>query len=153
MSQQKPDHHDAEILLRLYDLRREAKLRTARDWFVREFHAESPEDAMKRYPMDSEENAYYRMVGSYWEMAASLLNEGLINEDLFFENTGEFWLVWEKIKHLVPQARALWKNPAAYKNLEQAAKRYEEWMSKRAPEAIGAMRARMQGMAAAAPKR
>lgn len=141
---QKPDHLDAEILLRLYDLRREEKLRTARDWFIREFQAESPEDLFKRYPFGTQENAYFRMVVSYWDMAASLLNRGLINEELFFENTGELWAVWEKLKRIAPQMRDQWKNPAAYKNLEQAAQKYEEWTGRHAPEALTVRRARMQ---------
>ncbi len=150
MSQQKPDHHDAEILLRLYDLRREEKLRAARDWFFREFQAESPEDLTKRYPLGSQENAYFRMVVSYWDMAASLLNHGLINDELFFESAGELWHVWEKVKRIAPQMRELSKNPATHKNLEQAAQKYEEWMSRRAPEALAARRASMMQATAAA---
>ncbi len=141
---QKPDHFDAEILLRLYDLRREEKLRAARDWFIHEFQAESPEDLFKRYPFGTQENAYFRMVVSYWDMAASLFNHGLINEELFFENTGELWAVWEKMKRIAPQMRELWKNPIAYKNLEQAAQKYEEWTAQRAPEALAVRRERMQ---------
>ncbi|MGH9376212.1 MAG: DUF4760 domain-containing protein [Terriglobia bacterium] len=150
MEQQKPDHHDAEILLRLYDLRREEKLRAARDWFISKFQAESAEDAAKRYPYGTQENAYFRMVMSYWDMAASLLNHGLINDELFFESAGELWVVWEKVKRIAPQVRELWKNPTAHKNLEQAAQKYEEWMARRAPEALAAGRARMQASAAGA---
>jgi len=51
-----PDHHDAELMLRLYDLRREEKLRRARDWFIREFHVESLDDLLKRFPLGSKEN-------------------------------------------------------------------------------------------------
>ena len=147
MSLQKPDHHDAEILLRLYDLRREEKLRAARDWFFGEFQAESPEDLSKCYPFGTQQNAYFRMVVSYWDMAASLLNHGLINDELFFENAGELWAIWEKVKRIAPQMRELWKNPTAYKNIEQAAQKYEEWMTQRAPEALAAGRARMQASA------
>ncbi len=136
----KPDHHDAEILLRLYELRREEKLRAARDWFLREFQAETFDELMKRYPYGTQENAYFRMVTGYWEMVASLLNHGLIHEELLFENTGELWAVWEKIKKYVPASRQAFKNPKALENLERAAQKYEEWMNHRAPEALAARR-------------
>jgi hypothetical protein len=135
-----PDHHDAELLLRLYELRREDRLREAREWFMKEMKMESAQDFAARVPRGSREHASYRMVTSYWEMAASLVNRGLINEDLFFENTGELWIVWQKIKHLAPSTRETLKNPHAWKNLETVAERFEKWMSKRAPEALDALR-------------
>lgn len=130
------DHHDAELLLRLYDLRREEKLRQARAWFVREFQADSPEDSMNRYPYGTQENAFVRMVAGYWEMAASILNHGLINDELFFENNGEMYGVWAKIKPSISALREMWKNPLMFKNLETASEKYEKWISKHAPEAL-----------------
>jgi hypothetical protein len=143
-----PDHHDAELLLRLYDLRREAKLRQAREWFENEFQAKSLEDFALRWPMGCQENAFFRMVVSYWEMAASIVNQGLITADFFFENTAEFWAVWEKIKHLAPALRENRNNPFLWSNLETLAGAYEKWMAKRAPEALDGMRRRMQEAAA-----
>lgn len=139
-----PDHHDAELLLRLYDLRREAKLRQARDWFQREFQAASWEEFFQRWPRGSEENTFFRMAVSYWEMAASIVNHGLIKEEFFFENTGEFWAVWEKIKQLASAVREEYKNPLMWKNLETLAGKYEQWMAKRAPDALDALRRRFQ---------
>jgi hypothetical protein len=137
-----PDHHDAELLLRLYDLRREEKLRRAREWFMREFHAESLEEFGRKHPPGSEGHTFFRMVVSYWEMAASIVNHGLINPEFFFENTAEFWIVWDKIRQLVPQARESFKNPQAWKNLEDLAGDYERWMTKRAPRALQSLRER-----------
>jgi hypothetical protein len=145
-----PDNYDAELLLRLYDLRREAKLRQAREWFAREFRAKSFDDYLAQAPPGSEESALFRMTVSYWEMAASLVNHGLINVDLFFENTGEFWIVWDKVRNFVPTVREKNKNPMAWKNLEKLAEKYEEWMAKRAPEALESLR---QRMSASAPKK
>jgi len=139
-----PDHHDAELLLRLYDLRREAKLRQARDWFQREFQAASWDEFFRRCPRGSEEKTFFRMVVSYWEMAASIVNHGLITEAFFFENTGEFWAIWEKIKQLAPAVREEYRNPLMWKNLETLAGKYEQWMAKRAPDALGALRRRFQ---------
>jgi len=135
-----PDHHDAELLLRLYDLRREAKLREAREWYMREFHASTFTELLKKYPRGSENNARFRMVISYWDMVASIVNHGLIKEEFFFENTTEFWVVWEKIKPLVPEARESRKNPHIWSDLERLAEKYEKWMSHRAPDALGALR-------------
>jgi hypothetical protein len=75
-----PDHHDAELLLRLYDLRREAKLREAREWFIREFRAKNLEEFRQKCPIGSEENTLFRMVLGYWDMAASVVSHGLIKE-------------------------------------------------------------------------
>lgn len=141
-----PDHHDAELLLRLYDLRREEKLRRAREWFTHEFRAQSQEDFAEQCPPGSEKNAFFRMVVTYWEMVGSIVNSGLIKEDFFFQNTGEFFGVWERIKPLIPTARENFKNPYLYKNLEQMAANYEEWMTKRTPGAIEAYRQRVSGI-------
>lgn len=143
-----PDHHDAELLLRLYDLRREAKLRQARDWFAREFQAETMEDLYRRFPVGGQENAFFRMVVSYWEMAASIVNHGLIKEEFFFENAGEFWTVWEKIRRLAPAVRENFKNPYVWKNLETLAEKYEMWLTKRAPEGVEAFRQRIRAASA-----
>ena len=138
-----PDNYDAELLLRLYDLRREAKLRRARDWFVREFEAADVADLQKRIPRGSEENEFFRMNVGSWDMAASIVNHGLIKEEFFFENTGEFWVVWDRIRHLVPEMRSAYKNPHLWKNLETLAEKYEKHMARQAPEALDALRQRL----------
>jgi len=79
------------LMLRLYEERREPRLREAREWFSANFHVKNEEDVMRVCPPGSKENAYMRMVLSYWEMVASIVNRGLIEEDLFFENSGEQW--------------------------------------------------------------
>lgn len=147
------DHHDAEILLRLYELRREEKLRTAREWFFTALPVNSMAEFAKLCPPGSRENAYSRMVGSYWDMAASILNHGLVNEDLFFENTGELWGVWTKIEPLIGAMRDASKNPLQYENLERAAKRYEAWMEKRAPGALAFRKTRLASVRDAAAQR
>jgi hypothetical protein len=145
-----PDHHDAELLLRLYDLRREEKLRRARSWFVGEFQAATLEEDQRKYPPQSEEAALIRMTLSYWDMAASIVNHGLIQEQFFFENNGELSIVWDKIRHLVPAFRELYKNPHAFANLEKLALKYEKWMEERAPGHLEARRKIRAGAAAPA---
>jgi hypothetical protein len=90
-------YEDANLLLRLYELRREDRLRKAREWFIKNFHASTMEEFQKLCPLNSEENAFYRMVVSYWDMAASFVASGVLHEGLFTQNSRELLLVWERI--------------------------------------------------------
>jgi hypothetical protein len=140
-------HDQANLLLRLYELRREPRMREARDWYFMNFQPTSLEDMTRQAPPGSAANASVRMVISYWEMAASIVNRGLIDEEFFFENTGEQWAVWERIKALVPALRERSKNPHQYGNLEKHVQRLEAWREKNAPgtnEAMRQMIAQMQ---------
>jgi hypothetical protein len=80
-------HEQVNMMLHLYELRREAKLREAREWMSVNFHPTSGEDAMRLTPPGSKESAYMRMVLGYWEMVASIANRGLVDEELMFENS------------------------------------------------------------------
>lgn len=133
-------HEQVNLTLKLYDMRREAKLREARDWFAANFHPKTAEDVMRICPFGSKENAYMRMVAGYWDMVASIVNRGLIDEDFFFENTGEQWGVWEQLKPVAAQFRAVFKNPQFLANLEENCRRMEVWREKHAPGATEAMR-------------
>ncbi|HKV04993.1 MAG TPA: hypothetical protein VJO53_07795 [Candidatus Acidoferrales bacterium] len=139
----KVTHDQANLMLRLYEMRREPRMREAREWYFSKFHPASAEDVQRIAPMGSPESASMRMVISYWEMAASIVNRGLIDESFFFENTGEQWLVWERIRAFVPAMRARSKNPHQYGNLEKHVKKLEAWRKKRAPGALEAMREMM----------
>ena len=136
----KPTHEQAQLHLQVYDLRREARLRQARDWFQQNYNAETIEDAMRIGAPGTEHGAFVGMVIGYWEQACALLNYGLLHEDLFFETSGEFFGIWEQLKALVPQFRERFVEPNMLSNMEKAAKRYEEWSEKRAPGHIAAMR-------------
>jgi len=140
----KPTHEQAQLHLQVYDLRREARIRQARDWFQQNYHAETMEEAMRIAAPGTEHGAFLGMVIGYWEQACALLNYGLLSEDLFFETSGEFFMVWELLKPVVPQFREAFKDPTMLKNLETAAKRFEEWKEQRSPGHIAAMREWMQ---------
>lgn len=140
----KPTHEQAQLHLQVYDLRREARLRQARDWFQRDYHAETLEEAMKIAAPGTEHGAFFGMVIGYWEQACTLLNYGLLHEDLFFETGGEFFGIWEQLKTVVPQFRQAFKDPNLLGNLEKAAKRFEEWSEQRSPGHVAAMREYMQ---------
>lgn len=128
------------MLLRLYEDRREPRLREARDWFSANFHVKNTEDALRVCPLGSKENAHMRVVLSYWEMVASIANRGLIDEELFFENSWERWAVWEQVKPVVATWRAMFSNPKFLANLEEHCKRLEAWREKNNPGATAAMR-------------
>ena len=140
----KPTHEQAQLHLQVYDLRREPRLRQARDWFQQNYHADSMEEAMRLWAPGTEYGTNIGMVIGYWEQACALLNYGLLNEDLFFETSGEFFGVWEQLKPVVPQFRQAFHEPHMLANLEKAAKRFEEWSDKRSPGHIAAMREYMQ---------
>jgi hypothetical protein len=142
--QSKPTHEQAQLHLQVYDLRREARLRQARDWFFRNYKFRSLDEAMRDAAPGTEAGALGSMVVSYWEQACALLNYGLLHEDLFFETSGEFFGVWERVKPLVPEFRKQFVNPNFLAHLEKAAQRFEAWSEARMPGHIQAMRGFMQ---------
>ena len=142
------------LMLRLYEERREPRLREAREWFSANFHVKNEADVMGVCPPGSKENAYMRMVLGYWEMVASIVNRGLIDEDFFFESNGEQWGVWEQVKPVIGAWRAMFSSPKFLSNLEEQCKRLEAWREKRNPGSNAAIRkvlAQMQ-QAMQAPK-
>ena len=128
-------NEQVNLMLRLYEERREPKLREAREWYAANFHVQNLDDANRVCPPGGQSNAYMRMVLTYWEMAASIVNRGLIDEELFFENSGEQWIVWEQVKPVVAGWRAMFANPLFLSNLEEHTKRLETWREKRTPGA------------------
>src|SRR5512133_3638662 len=142
----KPTHEQAQLHLQVYEQRREAKLRQARDWFFKNYHVTSLDDAQRVAPMGTEAGAQASMVLSYWEQACAFLNYGLLHEDLFFETSGEFFGVWESVKPTIAEGRKRFSNPLFLTHLEKAAQRFEEWSEKRSPGTIAAMRQMMKQM-------
>ena len=135
-------YQDADLIMKLYDMRREERLRAARAWFAGNVFVRSAPEMMEKYPPGSDHNAYFRMVLGYWEMAASFLVRGIVHEELFFENSTEMLAVWERTKGFVEDLRKVRKNPLFFQNLEKASRRMIEWMNKNAPgshEALVAM--------------
>jgi hypothetical protein len=102
----KPTHADAQLLLHLYEMRREPELRRARKWMMSEFKATTWADIKSRYLSNVDEDRWFRMTTSYWEMLASIVNRGALHAELFFDHTGEDIVTWERIKTLIPDARA-----------------------------------------------
>jgi hypothetical protein len=140
----KPTHEQAQLHLQVYDLRREARLRQARDWFQKNYIVETFDDAMRIAAPGTETGAFAGMVIGYWEQACALLNYGLLHEELFFETSGEFFGVWELLKPVVPQFRERFADKNLLANLERAAQRFEAWSERRSPGHVAAMRGFMQ---------
>ncbi len=146
-----PTHEQAQLHLQIYELRREARLRQARDWFFKNYIVNSLDDAMRIAAPGTEGGAFAGMVVSYWEQACAFLNYGLLHEDLFFETSGEFFGVWELVKGIVPQARERFVMKHYLAHMEKAAQRYESWAERRSPGHVAAMRQFMQQMRAQSP--
>lgn len=102
----KPTPADAELLLRLYEIRRDPELRTARKWFLTEFRPTGWADIKSRYLSHSDEDRWFRMTISYWEMVGTLVNRGAIHQELFFDHTGEDIVTWERCRVWIAEARA-----------------------------------------------
>jgi len=88
---EKPTQEQAQPHLQIYELRREAKLRQARDWFMKNYFVDNLEDWMRIAAPGTENGALVMMVISYWDQTCAMLNYGLLHEELFFETTGEFF--------------------------------------------------------------
>ena len=102
----KPVHADAELLLRLYEIRRDPELRQARKWFLTEFKPAGWADIKSRYLSHSDEDRWFRMTTSYWEMVGTLVNRTVLHAELFFDHTGEDIVTWERCKAWIADARA-----------------------------------------------
>jgi hypothetical protein len=128
----------AELIMKLYDLRREEVMRQARNWFF-SFNPESIED-IQRAGM-GEHSAYYRMVTSYWDMACSFVNHGAIDPEMFADANGEQVVVYAKLQPFLEQLRAtvspvymqhLEKQVMSMPNIEERMARMREMMKRMA---------------------
>ena len=115
---QRPTYDDANLILRLYELRREERMRQARAWFTAKCRVKSYEELLQLAPGGSEENASMRMVTSYWDLVASFMTSGVLNKELFFQSGRELLLVWERVRDFLPSMREAYKDPNYLKNLE-----------------------------------
>jgi hypothetical protein len=105
----------ADLILKLYELRREPTMREARNWIV-SFFPESSQEIMQTM-IDQKTSAYFRMVVTYWEMAASFVNHGAIDEQMFLDSNGESIMVFSKVEPFLEELRAI-LGPNYLKNLE-----------------------------------
>lgn len=133
-------HEDADLILKLYDLRREPVMREARNWMFT-FNPTSVQDVMET--MVGEHSGHFRMVISYWDMACAMVTNGAIDEELFNQTNGEHIFVYMKIQPVIEGLRAMFDNQEFLKNLETVVKRIPDIETK-----LPAMRERMAKFAA-----
>jgi hypothetical protein len=125
---EKPTTADAQLILQLYDLRREAEIRKARDWWSGKFFPQSADDYLKViWAMNTQENNWLRQVAGYWGIVASFVNRGVLNEELFLAPafSGEMFLLYAKIHPFVKELREKLNDPNAWKEIEDAVTRTE----------------------------
>jgi len=132
-------YEDADLILKLYDLRREETMRKARNWMAT-FNPESAQEIVAA--ASGEHNAYLRMVMSYWDMAASLVNNGAIDEQMFNDANGEHFFYYAKFEPFMEELRAMF-GPQMYAHLEQLVMR-----APNAKERLARMREMSKNMAA-----
>jgi hypothetical protein len=131
---------DANLILKLYDLRRETVMRDARTWFF-SFNPTSAQDVVE--VMMGDHSGHLRMVISYWDMAAAFVNQGALDETMFNETNGEHLFVYSKMQPVISELRTMFGNPDFLKNLEGLVKRIPDIDTK-----LETMRERMKSLAA-----
>lgn len=139
----KATYDDVNLLLRLYELRREDKMRAARAWFVSNFKPKTMAEFGQLCPPGSEPNAFYRQVASYWDMVASFMTAGVLDQELFFQSNRELLLVWLRVEPIIAEVRAAFSDSGYMKNLETVAKSYVEYLDKTSPGAFQGFKTRV----------
>ena len=129
-------YEDANLILKLYDLRREKTMRDARNWFFT-FNPQGPQDFID--VLTSDKSGYYRMVVSYWDMAASLVNNGAIDPQLFGDANGEHLFVYAKLEPFIPALRQAMGAPQMLAHLEKVVKETPDYETR-----LANIRERMQ---------
>jgi hypothetical protein len=118
----KPTAADVQLILQLYDLRREAEMRKARNWWAGEFFPQNADDFLKvAWAMGTQENNWLRQVSGYWGMAASFVLHGALNEDLFLQPgfSGEMFLIYAKLHPFIKELRQKLNDPQVFLNVEK----------------------------------
>jgi hypothetical protein len=106
MAKEHPDHHDAELVLRVYELRREPVMRQSRQEVISTFWPHSYEEALMVTKSTSPLNAAYRQVSSYWEMVYGIARHGIVHADYFLESNGEGLFLFARMAPYLERYRA-----------------------------------------------
>jgi hypothetical protein len=118
----------ADLIMKLYDLRREETMREARNWFI-SFFPESVDDIMKTM-IDPSTSAFYRMVTTYWDMASGFVVHNAIDEEMFLDSNSEVWIVFAKVQPYLAGVRKVLDNPTYLHNLEKLIMKQPECVQK-----------------------
>ncbi|MEO6595125.1 MAG: hypothetical protein ABIP94_10275 [Planctomycetota bacterium] len=120
MSKQAPDHHDAELVLQIYDLRREPVMRESRDAINRDFWPKNEAEALAILQPDHPLNRAYRQTGTYWEMVYGMAKHGVVNAEFLLESNGEGLLLFARIEPYLAAIRKA-TSPRAFSKAEWVA--------------------------------
>lgn len=151
----KASNRDAQLILHLYELRREAEMRKARNWWMTEFWPNNPDDFLKvAFASGTPENNWLRQVVGYWSIAASFVLEGALSEELFLRPafSGEMFLIYGKVHPFIEELREKLGEKEAFADIEKVImstkwgrerlkfmlKRLEMWRERIAAKAAGA---------------
>src|SRR5689334_15370515 len=126
----KATYEDVNLVLKLYELRREETLREARAWFMSQFFPRTIDDFKELSAPGHSRNASFRMVLSYWDMAASFAVQGPLNAALLLESSGELLLTWAKLEPFIAEIREWAQMPDFLRNLEEII-RHVDWAPRR----------------------
>jgi hypothetical protein len=117
MSKQTPDHHDAELVLKIYDLRREAVMRESRDAINRDYWPRNESEALAILQPEHPLNRAYRQVSTYWEMVYGMARYGVVHTDFLLESNGEGLFVFARVEPYLAAIRAA-TSPRAFSKVE-----------------------------------
>jgi hypothetical protein len=135
-------YESADLLMKLYELRREPTMREARAWFAADFNPATFEDVQQA--IRGPKSAQFRMVTSYWDMAASFVTNGAIDETMFNDANAEQFVVFAKVEPFVAKYREMMGSPTAWVHLEKIVMK-----TPGAKDRLAATRERFRAMAAA----
>ena len=125
MGKETPDHHDADLLIKVYDLRREPVMRQSRHAILRDFWPKTWDDVEAVIRPEHPLNAAYRQTGTYWEMVYSFARHGIVHPGFWLENNGEGLFLFTKVEPFLAQIRAA-TAATAFRNAE--------WVASECPE-------------------
>ena len=111
--------NSALVIIELYKIRTGALMRDARAWFVSEFAPQSGKEIVQLLLSGEKQSSYYRMVASYWESAASLVNNGGVDEKMFLDANTEHLVVFAKLQPFIPEVREMIGEPDYLSQLER----------------------------------
>lgn len=111
--------NDVMAILKLYELRRDERMREARAWYLTEFNPESVMEVIAIFRSGQAESASYRMVTSFWDMAASFVINGGIDRQIFLDSGSEYIFVYAKVQPFLPEIRQIFREPDYLESLEK----------------------------------
>jgi hypothetical protein len=137
---EKATYDDVNLIVRLYEIRQEERLRAARAWFQANFKPKTLAEFNTLCAPGTDTNAMFRQSVSYWDMVASFITSGVLNQELFFQSGRELLFFWLRLKPMIAEYRAATKAPKAWHNLETVAETLAAWTE---PETLAAFTARV----------